>query len=816
VTARRWLFVTLAGLAVLLVAGRWLAGVYAEWSWYASMGALPLYRSRLAHEAALRGGAALTAFLFAFANLYAVRGSIVSLVLPRRLANLEIGEAVPGRALTGIVVLVSVVIAALLALPHDDWTRFALARIGLPFNEADPYSDRDFGFYVYWLPFERSLYLWALVSLLVVSAVVVFLYAITPSLRWERGKLYVSTYVRRHLAVLSGLVLALVGWSYRLEALSLLAHGSGTLGAFTAFDHHVALPLVTGLSLGAFVAALVVAWSAWHGFHRVTLTILSVMLLAGPGARAVLPPVARWQSTDAQRRAGEQPYAATRTRFTRRAYGVDEIIDADSARERAMSREDIARGVSSWDPAAIVRTADLERRGLSTAAMAWIPASSGLAAAVVQRPAAGAGPWTRSVTDVTSADERGRALPRIADVQASAESGMPSVLFEPGASAYAVIADSLGEVVAPAFGSWLERLMHAWRLQNPRLLAMEPPAPRPRVLFHRDVRERVAAVVPFFTLGPTLQAVVRGDSLYWIVGLFAASNDYPLSEPLLFAGEERHYVHHAATAVVQAQTGRVLIVADPAPDPITRSWMHRFPWLFVPRAALPPALVALLPPVVDWATVQGSALVRTQGFAGDSVFPRRLAGADNSSLDLTDGGPMLYAPQGERGALHWSVGVLDGEDRVIGALVARGGDAPRTEWRRAATEVRWRAVLERLLAGATDSARPRPRSGERRGHVQLLPLAEGFAFAQSFYRWPSDAPPALAGVAVLDGARVRTGPTVAEALGLARSAGVAGGAAFRSKVAALYDEMSAALRRGDWTAFGSAYAALGRLLRAAP
>jgi hypothetical protein len=814
-TTRRWLFLTLASLALLLVVGRSLAGVYAEWSWYASMGALPLYRSRLMHLAALRGGAALVAFAFALANLYAVRSSIVSLVLPRRVANLEIGEAVPGRLMTGVVVLVSLVIAVLLALPLDDWTSLALARIGLPFNEFDPYNDRDFGFYVYWLPFERSLYVWALVGVLVVTAVVVFLYAITPSLRWERGKLHISTYVRRHLALLSGVVLALVGWSYRIESLALIANGSGTLGTFTAFDHRVALPLLTGLELGGFVAASVVAWAAWHGYHRVTLVILTLMILAGPGARTVLPPIARWRTTAAVQRTQERPYLSTRTQFTRRAYGVDEIVSEDTARTAAPSRGDLARGISSWDPAAITRTADLEQRGLSTAAMAWLAGPGGYSAAVVQRPATGTGPWTLAVTDVTGADERGRTLPRIAERSATAERTMPAVWFEPGAPAYAVIADTLGTVVAPPFASWSERLMHAWRLQNPRLLAIDPPAPRPKVVFHRDVRERVAAVAPFFTIGPTLQAVVRGDSLYWVAELFVTASEYPLAEPLLFAGEERHFVHYAATAVVQAQTGRVMLVSDGARDPITRSWMRRFPWLFVSRAALPAGLVTLLPPLVDWAALQASALVRT-GFGGDSVLPRRLAGSDDASPDLVDGAPMLFAESGERGPLLWSVGVLDNDDRVIGAVIARGGEAPRTEWRRDGGGARWRTVLEQLLAGATDAAERRPRAIERRGHVQLLPTKEGFLFAQAFYRWPAEAPPVLAGVAVLDAGRVRTGPTVVEALGLARSADVAGTAAFRSKVAALYDEMSAALRRGDWSAFGSAYAALGRLLRSAP
>src|SRR5207253_4988356 len=34
---------------------------------------------------------------------------------------------------------------------------------------------------------------------------------------------------------------------------------------------------------------------------------------------------------------------------------------------------------------------------------------------------------------------------------------------------------------------------------------------------------------------------------------------------------------HAATALVNARTARVMIAADPAPDPIAQSWMTAFP-----------------------------------------------------------------------------------------------------------------------------------------------------------------------------------------------------------------------------------------------
>ncbi|MFI5246357.1 MAG: UPF0182 family protein, partial [Gemmatimonadales bacterium] len=207
---RTWVLISLASLALLLLAGRFVAGLYAEWSWYTAMGALPLYRAKLAHQAGLLGGTALAGFVLAFANLYAVRSSIVSLVLPRRLGGMEFGEAVPGRRLTGIVFAISVVLAILLSLQQDDWTILALARAGLSFRESDPYAERDLGYYVYRLPFEQSLFVWAVGALATVGLVVVFLDAITPSLRWTQGKLYVSAYVRRHVAALGALALLLV------------------------------------------------------------------------------------------------------------------------------------------------------------------------------------------------------------------------------------------------------------------------------------------------------------------------------------------------------------------------------------------------------------------------------------------------------------------------------------------------------------------------------------------------------------------------------------------------------------------------------
>jgi uncharacterized membrane protein (UPF0182 family) len=230
VTRRRAVLGTLAVTALLLLLGRWGSQQYTDALWYDSLGARDVWRARFVNGMVLRLGSFCVATVFAFINLYAVRQSVVSLVLPRRIANIEIGEEVPGRYLLLATLLLSASLGAALALSGDLWWLALRARIGQPFAEADPYFGADLGFFVYWLPFETEIYYWAMLMLLVVIGVVILLYALTPSLRWTRGTLYVSAYVRRHFTMLGGILLLALAWSYRLGMYRLLAEGSGAGG----------------------------------------------------------------------------------------------------------------------------------------------------------------------------------------------------------------------------------------------------------------------------------------------------------------------------------------------------------------------------------------------------------------------------------------------------------------------------------------------------------------------------------------------------------------------------------------------------------
>jgi len=107
-------------------------------------------------------------------------------------------------------------------------------------------------------------------------------------------------------------------------------------------------------------------------------------------------------------------------------------------------------------------------------------------------------------------------------------------------------------------------------------------------------------------------------------------------------GEAVRYAKHAGTAIVQAQTGRVMLVPTERPDPLMAYWIKRFPGVFTPLAGAPEWIRAERPPALDVMIVQGRALARV-GFQGDSTAWRRLTRADDADADLERVRPVFGA-----------------------------------------------------------------------------------------------------------------------------------------------------------------------------
>ncbi|CAN5121768.1 hypothetical protein BH23GEM2_BH23GEM2_12450 [soil metagenome] len=315
----------MAAGAVLLVLGRAFAFAYTEHVWYAALGAGSLWAEQLVDATLLHAAAFVMAGAFALANFSAVRHSILSLVLPRRLANVEFAEAVPPRRLDRAAVMLALLVGLAAAAAVPPWTALAMVRARPQFRETDPYHQLDLGFYTSWLPFEMQLHRWAWIVVLVTTLAVIALYALTPGLRWESGMVRMTTYVRRHLSTLAAVILLMLAWRARLTSHTMLFEGSGPGAAFTAVDHRWLLPANVILSIGTIVAAALFLWSAWSRQIVLSFTALTGVLILWLGIRQLLPLVVRSPAVDTRAAVvADAPYAATREAFTRRAFDLSD------------------------------------------------------------------------------------------------------------------------------------------------------------------------------------------------------------------------------------------------------------------------------------------------------------------------------------------------------------------------------------------------------------------------------------------------------------------------------------------------------------
>ncbi len=797
----------------MLLAGRWSAGLYADYLWYESLGAADVWRTSVGTAALVGTASFLAAALFALLNLYAVRQSVVSLVLPKRIANIEIGEEVPGRYLLLAAVLLSLLVGAALVLPPDSWAEALLAFTGRPFGETDPYFGADLGFFVYWLPFESTLYAWSILVLAVVTGLVVGLYALTPSLRWDRGRLYVSAYVRRHFTMLGGVLMLVLAWSYRLSMYRLLTSGAGAGGVFTSVDHRL-VPAMLLLSVVTLCAALVVAWAGWSGQPRLAFLAVTVVVLLSVVARWVAPLLVRRSIDPANAIAEERPYVATRLSYTRRAYGVDRMRP-DSLGAGFATAMDAAPRVAVWDGATLAQAAQrLRRVRVVGAGAGWQANGASLAALLVEHSSEGAGEardvWGVTRYDAAAADERGLPV-RAGNGRFADEALIEEPAVYDSAPAYSVLSDSLRQLAGVEMVSTRSRLAHAWALQNFRLLFGDLPLDRPTIVRRRDVRTRVRALTPFLVQGSEVVPVYAMDSLYWVLELYVASDLYPLSQRFALLGEERGYFQHAATALVHAASGRVRFVALPSPDPVAATWIARFPQLFVRATSLPAALQAALPPVTDGARAQALAFAAA-GFRGDSLEVRHFAtldGADSASARE----PAHAALPGIGVSTLWPL--LDDADRVRGVVAAESGTQRVTTWIPVRSNgARWGGVLDRLRAADTSGRE----NGLVRSPLRAVPVAAQPMYVQSVFQWRPGGSPRLVHVEALVVDSLHVGPTLAAALGASDGARTPQSAPrdFRARADSLYRVMRDALARGDWSAFGRAFDALGASLRATP
>src|SRR5712691_7374281 len=115
--------------------------------------------------------------------------------------------------------------------------------------------------------------------------------------------------------------------------------------------------------------------------------------------------------------------------------------------------------------------------------------------------------------------------------------------------------------------------------------------PDSRLLMRRNVRDRVQALAPFLTFDPDPYIIVGDDGrLSWMMDAFTISDAFPYARHYRFGRESINYIRNSVKAIVDAYDGTTTFYVFDAEDPIIAAYRAIFPSLFKDADAMPPAM----------------------------------------------------------------------------------------------------------------------------------------------------------------------------------------------------------------------------------
>jgi uncharacterized protein len=112
-----------------------------------------------------------------------------------------------------------------------------------------------------------------------------------------------------------------------------------------------------------------------------------------------------------------------------------------------------------------------------------------------------------------------------------------------------------------------------------------------RLLMRRNVRDRVSALAPFLTYDPDPYIVLGDDGrLSWIMDAFTMSDSYPYSTHYRLGNDLINYMRNSVKVVIDAYDGTTTFYVFNTDDPIIAAYRRIFPTLFKDASTMPAGL----------------------------------------------------------------------------------------------------------------------------------------------------------------------------------------------------------------------------------
>ena len=685
----------LAGVVAFIVLPN-LVEFLIEWLWFGSSGYRDVYVTSLRAQASLGAFILAFAFVMLYGNLWIAVSSIASpyIVVGTGRAGTVQPSVIRREQIRKMVGIGSLVVSLMISLAgSSEWMRWLQFRHGVDFGIADPILGYDIGFYVFRLP------LLDLLQQVGIAVVVVSLigsaaaYTLAGALNFtKRGGVSVARKARLHLSLLASAFFLLLAASAYLQIPHLLTDvaGPGLVPGASYTDVMARMPAARALVAVALLSAGLAAYHALASAAWPVPLALGLYLLTSIAGSMYAAAIQRFVVTPNEQ-AAETPYMTHNIAATREAFNLASVRTRNFSGDAELTREDIDRSADTlknvrlWDHLPLLETFGqiqelrtyydfvsvdndrytidgelrqvmLSARELNSESLpnrTWINEHLTFTH--------GYGVTLGPVNEVTP---EGlpilfvKDIPPQSSVPASIDVKEPSIYFGELTNNYVLVNTSAKEfhyskaegeenvetvysgTDGVRIGGLGRRLLFSLGFQSLQILFSNDITADSRVLYHRNITDRVTTIAPFLRYDDDPYLVVSDDGkLFWIRDAYTTTARYPYSAP---SAGGLNYIRNSVKVITDAYNGTTeFYVSDPR-DPLALTLGRAYPGLLRPLDSMRADLRRHLRYPETIFAIQ-AAMFSTYHMTNPVVFYNKEDQWEIPAIDI-DGNPQLMQP----------------------------------------------------------------------------------------------------------------------------------------------------------------------------
>jgi uncharacterized protein len=820
--ANRWIILAVGALLVFIFLNT-ARSLYVDWLWFDGVGYRSVYSTILTTRIWLFFAGAGIFLAFFGANVWlAGRATIDSIA-----SGLDPTEAAAVRRLMLVAVIAASVFLALIfgSIASGQWDTILRFMNRENFGVTDPQFNRDIGFYVFTLPALNFFRGW-LLGMAVITVLVV-------------GGLYLTRYltvgaspngdglVRRHLLGLLALLVVVYIWGYWLSIFELNFSTNGVVFGASYTDIHARLPfLYVLMGMGAITAiGMLVAMA--RATILLPMGLMFVWVFVALIGHVIVPATMQRFNVDPNQLSMERTYIQRNIDSTRQAFGLDQIEERPFPAQLEVTQEAIRENpetmgnirlldtrpllqtytqIQTIRPLYLFLDVDVDRYIINGVRRQVMISAREL---TPDRLPPNAQSWVNRrlqfthgygvvMSPVNEVVQEGlpeffmRNIPVTGDVPLV----RPEIYYGEQAEHYVIVKTQEQEFNYPDgdrnvmttfegeggvhIGSFFRRLVFAWHFADINIAISNALTDESRILFRRNIQERISTIAPFLMLDRDPYIVVADGRLFWIQDAYTATSRYPYSQP---SPQGFNYVRNSVKVVVDAYDGTTTFYLMDEEDAMIRAYARIFPDLLTPFEEMPEYLKPHIRYPEDLFMIQveqfrtyhirdagvlynreGIWHIPTEIFDGREVrvepyyIIMRIPGEPQEEFALI----MPLTPAIRQNTIAWIAARSDGDN--YGSLLA-------FRFPTDALVFGPRQVESRIEQDPTIAAQfalwDRAGTGVIRGNLLMIPIGEGNLFIEPIYLQAGRGGaqlPELKRVIVVNGNRIAMEPTLDRAL----------------------------------------------------